>query len=367
MWKQFKLTKNFSSILLLAVALSILTSLYYVFSMPKLPVFSATLLICGAGLALLVSFNNLFPFYVSCLLLALIFSTYSFSPLPAKVFSNLTFFIQWFFFWWALEIGQKLKRVKKSSNKIFSSLALSVCLAAFFYLTENNYKAAILLSAAFSFPAYFFKNKNSKINFLENIIPLLLFFVAQFLYFPLIYSLKIFFLFIFLFLSFEIYEFFLKEKVKPFTYLLFISFFLALISYTIFPIPIFICGLFLGKLFANKPFNFMKSKEAVFIKFFFTAILLSQINLSIKLLPLVPVAVLIFIFEIVLIKNSKSKFLLPQIEFALAFISIPFYWNSFGSKIIFILWIVLLLNAVLEIVKPKRFHSPLKEKVIQDK
>jgi hypothetical protein len=204
---------------------------------------------------------------------------------------------------------------------------------------------ALLIGILFSVPSYLFISSRKDVN----ILPFLLILGLPFLWLGTSYLLKTILFFIFLFLSFEVYEIFLNRKVRSTLFIFFLSFLVVLVSYGISPLPVLIGGIFTGKTFSRYE-HFQLSRSYQSYKYLILLFLFFQIEWNWPDVWQASVLVgVLALLGYLSTKNLKGTVWRMPVEFPLSFY--PFSLLGMQNFIFAAVWIALLLLAVLELCK----------------
>jgi len=361
MWKSFNFKKEPGSILAFFFLL-LFGSVCFFFPFSLFSDWVSVALLLGIMIGGLFFLSPSVPVFFIVLVFSFSLNYQVTSVIPLRYNHLFDFLIQWGLFFWGLEIGSYLKKSAHSYSAHISKLFYILLLGGFVFLFFEDWKTSLLIAVLLSSYSFFYR---SSFQIKNNFISYLLFLILIPLFFGFIWGVKIFIIFLTIFLIYSVYEIFFTKKIKKSMMIFIISFLSVFISYSFSSFPVFLAGIFAGKLFYPRNERLNENN----LSYLFKALLMILFFIRIKFIIFDILISFMIVLLILFIHLSTGKRfpderegrLSLELSFSFLILSIPFQ----GSNIILL---VLFFETALAVLGESKkgflslFHSIKKER-----
>lgn len=271
MLKKCELNRGIAGLFLAFLSISFL-ALYYFFPLSQLYTWVYTLIVVGFFLPIFFISVHFIPPVLALLFFILVFNHNVMDVFVQPGFDLLDFFLQWGFFLWGVEIGNKLDKKHLSWRWVNLRLLLIIVLASLLFLFLS-WQQALWTALMVSYMSCACAKESVSGNLLVISLSVL-FLTANIswtagLWFLLYLGL--------LFIFYSVYDVFLSKKVSLRLFLFFLSFAVIIFSFSIEKSPVFIYGYAAGALFLSRK-ELFKNFFMDFYKYFLIGVLLTRLD-----------------------------------------------------------------------------------------
>ncbi|PKL15173.1 MAG: hypothetical protein CVV50_00990 [Spirochaetae bacterium HGW-Spirochaetae-6] len=269
--KKCELNKSIAGLFLAFLSISFL-ALYYFFPLGQLYTWVYILVILGFCVPIFFISMNFFPPVLVLIFFVLVFNHRIMDVFAQPGLDLLDFFLQWGFFLWGMEMGNKLNRGDFSWRRMHIRLVLIIVLAALAFLLLS-WQQALWLALMASYMSHDSSKEGVSGNFL------VILFTMLFMTLSISWTTGMWFLIYagILFILYSLYDIFLSKKVSLRLFLFFLSFVVVIFSFSVEKSPVFIYGYAAGALFLYQR-KLVKNFFMDFYKYFLIGILLCRLD-----------------------------------------------------------------------------------------